>query len=891
MKKKNLLIALIALTLTLFSSCKPTSSSSSVISDDASSQVTTSSSKKEDDLPTTRPEVTTPAVSIHYYRYDGEYSPWCLWLWEDGGDGAIFKFNWKDEYGVVATYALSDIYKDSTDNSMGFIVRDADWNKDVSDDRFIDFKDYTIDNNGIYNIYLVCGNPTVYKSADEAPRVGILTSRFITDKRIKVVVSSDVSKIELYINNELYESQTPVSGVTNYYFDLKEEGQFDADYVVKATFVSDGLEYVKSINKYYLYKTDSFNNKYNYDGELGAIYTKEKTTFRVWSPVSTSIALNLYKNGTPASIKDKDGKSLGDDTVYKTVGMTKGEKGVFEAVVEEDLAGYYYTYVVTRNGLDKAEVVDPYAKSAGVNGLRGMIVDFSATNPLNWDDISYLNIERNHMTVYESHVSDVTSSSTWLGNKANAKLFKGMYEEGTTYSKDGVSVKTGFDHIKELGVNAVQLLPIFDQANDELDMDSFNWGYNPLNYNVLEGKYSSNPFDGYTRIKEFKELVMAYNKAGISIIMDVVYNHVNNAAASNFEALMPGYYFRYDNNDNLYNGSGCGNETASELAMMRKFMIDSTKFWTKEYKLGGFRFDLMGLHDIDTMNELASNLKTINPHIVIYGEPWTGGTSGLSDRLQAKQSNISKFEGYGAFNDKIRDSLIKGGLSGDSEKGWSTSTTAINYSSDLVSGILGKTGGYSSDPNKAVSYVTCHDNYTLYDRAKAAGVEDDVTIKKMAMLSNSIVFTSQGLSFMLAGEEFLRTKGGDHNSYQSSYEVNELDYSLKIKNSDMFNNYQKLISLKQNLSSLAYNSEEDIKNNIDVKVSDYKNVISYTLKDSVNNKEYIVIHSNIETSTESFRSFDLSGYTLYLDTIDSGKTLGANTRLSSYETLIACKTM
>ena len=399
--------------------------------------------------------------------------------------------------------------------------------------------------------------------------------------------------------------------------------------------------------------------------------------------------------------------------------------------------------------------------------------------------------------VYETHVSDITSSKTWKGSEANRYKFLGLIEENTTYTQDNTTVKTGFDHIKELGVNAVQLLPIFDQANDETSM-TFNWGYNPLNYNVLEGSYSSDPYDGYARIKEFKQVVQAFNEAGINVIMDVVYNHTSGLVGSNFDVLMPGYYYRYTNDGVASNGSGCGNETASEMPMYSRFMKDSTAFLASEYKLGGYRFDLMGLHDLDTMNELVSNLKTVNENIVVYGEPWTSGTTTLSSSKQSVQANGNKYEGFGQFNDQMRDALIKGGLSSDEQVGWVTSNSAGTASdvSKIIAGVKGITqaGVSITDPDKTVNYVTCHDNYTLYDRIHAAGVSENVD--KMATLANAVVLTSQGTAFILAGEEILRSKQGDKNSYESGYEINELDYSRKITYQDVFNNYKDLINFK-----------------------------------------------------------------------------------------------
>ena len=462
-------------------------------------------------------------------------------------------------------------------------------------------------------------------------------------------------------------------------------------------------------------------------------------------------------------------------------------------------------------------------------------------------------------------------------------------EEGTTYTENGVTVSTGFDHIKELGVNAVQLIPIFDQANDEIN-PSFNWGYNPLNYNSLEGVYSSNPYDGYAKIKEFKQVVKAFNLAGINIIMDVVYNHTNSVNGTNFDVLMPGYYYRYDGNGKAFNGSGCGNETASENLMMRKFMIDSAVFWADEYKLGGYRFDLMGLHDIETMNLLTAEVSKINPSITIYGEPWTGGTSGLSYGKQAVQNNANSFVGFGQFNDRIRDELIKGGLSGASEKSWISNTNAnTTIMENLISGIKGITKNAAfemTDPDKTVTYVTCHDNYTLYDRFKAAGITDETMVKQMAMLANSVVFTSQGTSFMLAGEEFLRTKQGNNNSYNSTYEVNELDYSLKVKHLDMFTNYQKLIELKQTVDGLHLGKDEN--KALLVEARESGNVIKYTITDKTNEKEYIIIHSN-GVNADSRASYDLTGYTLYLDTLNELSGELTSVKPKAFQTIIAYK--
>lgn len=832
------------------------------------------------------------SVQIHYARKDAKYDGWALWLWSyPGGEGKEYAFNGLDDYGAVASYPLST-WSDVKSGGLGFIVKSkGSWNsKDPDGDRIIDFNKVKKDENDVYHVYLQSGDKNIYMDTTLTVADEITSAKFENMKRILVQTNSEVSSYKVYEGTKELTSVTldNPSKTIRYTFPEGEQAKFDKAYKVSVVFAKSGETAEAPISINTLYKTTAFDTEYTYNGELGAIYSKESTTFKVWSPVSKKITLRIFNNGTPKSVDD----TRGSDEKFLEVDLEKGEKGVFSKTVEGDLAGKYYTYLVSNGTYNRKEIVDPYAYSTGVNGLRGMIVDFSSTNPTGWDSVNALALNRNNLTVYETHVADITSSSTWTNNAETRKLektFKGAMTEGTTYTEGGVTVKTGFDHIKELGVNAVQLIPVFDQANDEINM-SFNWGYNPANYNALEGGYSTNPYDGAVRIKEFKELVKAYNQNGMNIIMDVVYNHMNGAAGSPFDVLMPGYYFRYNSDGSLSNGSGCGNETASEMPMMRKFIVDSTCFWAKEYKLGGFRFDLMGLHDLDTMEQLTTQLKAINPNIVVYGEPWQGGTSTLADSKTAKQDNMANYKGYGAFNDKMRDALIKGGLNSADAKGWVTSTANPSSSdlSDIANGIIGAvkvSSGVVSDPNKVVNYVTCHDNYTLYDRIQAAGIKDAKTVKKMAMLANSVVFTSNGTSFMLAGEEFLRTKGGNSNSYNSTYKVNELDYSLKVKNLDMFANYQKLIALKKTNAGLALPSGQNNTVTVDTTKG---NVISYSFTDSVSGHTYKVFHVN-GANTSSLPKIDLSGYTLYLDTINSAKSLTASTQLEAYETLIAYK--
>ena len=845
---------------------------------------------------------------IHFEKKDqtdGKYN-YNLWLWQKDMAGADYQFNGTDDFGAYAKYKFSDFSTSLEASELGFIIKtNQPWDegptKDFDGDRFIDFTKLEHDKYGYYHVWLLSKDKNIYTTKDLSMKDKIESFEFSYNPEFKVLLivfttNNQMSDYTLYKNNEVILNKELALNNKNVFFSgakavsliLTELPDLTDEFKVEVTFKETNERLEMLCDNTGLFQSPEYEEKFYFDGELGAIYSPMSTEFRVWSPISSSVKLRVYDSGTPVSLN----KDLGNDT-HTDYDMEMNEKGVWISKVAGDLEGKYYTYIVTNNKYRNKEICDPYAKSCGVNGIRGMIVDFNKTNPANWDKVKLHEYNSNELTVYETHIADLTSSKSWGGTKENSRKFKGFYEAGTTYTENGVTVSTGFDHIKELGVNAVQILPFFDAANDEVNCE-FNWGYNPLNYNSLDGSYSSNPYDGYVRIKEFKELIKAYNEAGINIIMDVVYNHVNSLPGSAFDVLMPGYYYRYSN-DKPSNGSGCGNETASERAMYRKFMIDSTEFWASEYKLGGFRFDLMGIHDIETMNKLTDNLhKNVSSYVTVYGEPWAGGTTALpSTSTPATQANMHKYEGYGCFNDKMRDALIKGGLNSAASKGWVTNDKAssmgdLNTIVDGIRGIIIPNQDGTIEQEKCVNYVTCHDNFTLYDRIKAAGITDEDTIKKMAMLANSVVFTSQGTTFMLAGEEFLRTKNGNSNSYNASYELNALDYSLKVKNLDMFHNYQKLIALKQNKSLLSKSNQDCAK--IEVKLSDDGSMFYFDLIDSANNEAYRIIHCN--GNLKAGTTMNLEGYSLYLDTLNiDGLALNSKTSLSAYQTLIVKKAL
>lgn len=825
----------------------------------------------------------TGNLYIHYFRDKADYKGWSLWLWEfPQRVGRQYEFTTKDSYGALAIIPLSDWTKDAIYNNIGLIVKSTEsWIKKDGSDKVIKFYKMSADKNKNYHVYIRENDNELYAN-EKLERIGIFDyARFTDFKSVVVRTYEPISGFNITQDGHKIMEKNFDKPVTEFEVKLNQEISLKYDYKVEVKIVRNKSLVHRRIRFTELYKTERFKNEFKCDEELGAICDEKSTTFKVWSPVSRKIILRVYKSGTPTTIDEKNGS----DEIILEEEMKKAENGVFFAKISRNLHGFYYTYVVSNDVYKSREIVDIYAKSTGINGIRGMVVDFSKIKSEDLSSLKPLEYDPKHLVVYETHIADISSSKSWSNdpkNKRYSKTFLGACLEGTKYSENNRTVSTGFDHIKELGVNAVQFLPIFDQTNDEIKM-SFNWGYNPLNYNVLEGGYSLDPYNGETRISEFKHLVKKYHEAGIKIIMDVVYNHVYAAVGSNFDVLMPGYYFRYDGKV-LSNASGCGNETASDMPMFRKFMIDSVMFWAKEYKIGGFRFDLMAIHDIETMNLLAKALHDYDKNIVIYGEPWCADCSQLDPELACHKGNANKFKGYGFFSDSMRDSLIRTNQE-IVHSGWCANNLcpSIDDQERIVQGIKG-TSYDVLDPNKIVNYASCHDNRTLYDRVIFNDKTKEKDAKRVAMLANSIVLTSNGISFILAGEEFLRSKGGSDNSYNSPYSVNELDYSLKIKNFDMFKNYQKLIKLKQNVDELALEEQFNTLLKVD---SSLVNVISYELNDKDGHK-YKVFHVNGYRTNKPV-IVDLEGWNLYLDTINPYKELSNSTMLIPYETLISYK--
>jgi pullulanase len=532
-----------------------------------------------------------------------------------------------------------------------------------------------------------------------------------------------------------------------------------------------------------------------YDGnDLGVTYTKGATTFKVWAPDAEAVKVRLYNTG-----------SGGNETL--DILMDKESNGVWKTIFRTDIKNKYYTFKILHQGKWLAETPDPYAKAVGVNGRRGMVVDMKDTNPEGWEsDKGPVVKHPTDILLYESHVRDLSVSNN-SGIKHKGK-FLGIAETGTK-SPDGLS--TGLDHLKELGVTHLHLLPAFDfNSVDEANPEGkYNWGYDPLNYNVPEGSFSTNPNDGNVRIKEFKQMVQALHANGLGVIMDVVYNHTSGRDTP-FNLTAPDYYYRKNPDGSYSDASGCGNETASERPMMRKFMIESVVYWAKEYHVDGFRFDLMGVHDIETMNAISDALHKINPSIIIYGEGWTAGACPIPETKRAVKKNAHLLDRIAAFSDDLRDGL-RGPYNDVRETGFVSAKkgTAESVKFGIVASVAHpqidyKAVNYSKEPWAAepyhtVSYVSCHDDNTLFDRLKIGNpIATEAELIKMDKLAQCVVLTSQGIPFLHSGAELLRTKQGMANSYKSPDAINEIDWSRKSKYGAVFNYYKALTALRKN---------------------------------------------------------------------------------------------
>lgn len=772
-----------------------------------------------------------------YWTYPGVIENADVWVWWDGKEGSGYLFH-ECDYGVKAVINVPENIE-----QVGFIVRrdcsepgGSAWGtatKDYAEDRFA-----VIEGEDTY-IYLKSGDAAQYSSTDGGKTLVMI-------KKFTLAGMTDFHKIQY--------SLTPKTTISSYKQVKVYEGDKQLTIVSVSTMgkeattgiieVDEELDISKSyrveIEEYgekpvvptKIFDSEYFINNYTYDGDdLGAIISGNSTTFKVWAPTASKVVLNLFTAGNGGS-------------AYKNIEMTKAEKGVWQHTEVDCGHGTYYTYTVTTS-VGTQEAVDPYAKAAGLNGNRGMVVDLSLTNPENWtDDFETGITSYSEAVIWEVHVRD-------FSNKIASSNYKGKYlaftEKGLVNSS---GVPVGIDYLVELGITHVHLLPVYDYATvDEANPDSqFNWGYDPKNYNVPEGSYSTDPYHGEVRIKEYKQMVQALHDAGIGVIMDVVYNHTYDANSS-FNKIVPYYYYRYTATGANSSASGCGNDTASERYMFGKFMVDSVSYWAKEYNLDGFRFDLMGLHDLQTMQEVESAVHTINPEAIIYGEGWTMGST-ITGEAQANQTNISKITptnnaigGIAVFNDAIRDGL-KGSVFSATSTGYISGNTSNDTIAKVQFGIRGGTGtgiGWAVKNAMVVNYMSAHDNNTLWDKLLLSN-PNNTEAERIAMnkLGAGILMISKGMPFIHAGEEMLRTKDGDENSYKSSDAINNIDWETLKPGTGVYETmqyYKGLIAMRK-----AYSIFQSTTGSVSITFNSLSGgAMAVLFNDNTSNKKAIVI--------------------------------------------------
>ncbi len=775
-------------------------------------------------------------LKLHYHRADGNYDGWSVWLWDDGGDGADYAFV-EEDGEMVATKVIAPGI-----TSEGFIVRTADWTKDVDADQFIDISEMV---SGTVHVYVESGVEGYTKEYSEDAVTGtkLTNAKYNEDQTITVLMTGeldgDLKDIFTVKGSEGEFAITEVSAGENFEYILTLADSLDLTKSYTVTY--DGNEYPIVLPN--LYSTEDFEKEYTYTGDdLGATWTSEKTTFRVWAPTADAVKVNLYASGTE-----------GTDDLLEQLEMTADVNGTWVAEKEGDLNGTYYTYLVDI-GEEQKEACDPYARTTGVNGARAMIIDLASTNPEGWDTDTdpHADMTYNDAVIYELHVRDLSSDSS--SGITNVGKFLGLTETGTTTAS---GIPTGLDHIKDLGITHLHLMPIYDYGSvDEtaLDKPQFNWGYDPVNYNVPEGSYSTDPYNGEVRVKEMKQMVKALHDNGVSVVMDVVYNHVYNASAFNFNLIVPGYFSRVDEEGNYSNGSGCGNDTASERSMVKKYIVDSVNYWADEYHIDGFRFDLVGLIDTETVNEIVEEVHKNHPNVIFYGEGWTMDTTLTKEGYTlATQVNSTETPNFAYFSDTIRDAL-KGNVFNTSETGFISGASGLEDTIEQC--FMGLSPTWCTTPAQSINYASCHDNLTLMDRITRStpnvSIEDRI---KMNNLAAAVYLTAEGIPFMQAGEEMLRSKlksgvGFDENSYASPDSVNSLKWDTLNDEQYMnvYNYYKGLIAFRKEHAALRLTNAEDVKAHVTPIDGLDANVVAFQIDGDVENEisdgMFIIFNAN-----------------------------------------------
>ena len=797
-------------------------------------------------------------VTIHYHRLADDYTSedgmkaWDIWGWADGVNGAAYPFTEHDDYGLIAKYTL----KGSGMSTPQFIVRyggDSWEAKDPNDEnRTIPQSAITVNADGTASaeIWLVQGDTTIYTNGTLYDAKGTIVSAEMTDfntitvklnKALTIDKPADAVSVEGVKIKDVKASGNTVTITT--------ADNLDVTKAYKVTIEDYGTQ---TVSLGAVVRSDAFDKKYAYDGDdLGVTYKAEKSTFKLWAPTATKVTLRLYADSTDPKAAQTDAVTL----------EKSGKKGVWTFAVDKDLKDYAYDYELTFADGTVNTSADPYATAAVANGERSVVLSDKEKGDAG--KRMALFSKPTDAIITEANVRDMTINPSSGVSEANRGKYLGFVEEGTTVDGKQGAAPTGIDYLKSLGVTHVQIMPVYDYGSVDETGDlsygaQYNWGYDPENYNVPEGSYSSDPSDPSARVKEMKQMVSGLHKNGLYVVMDVVYNHVYNASEHAFNKTVPGYYFRYDANGNLTNGSGCGNDVASERAMARKYIVDSVKYWATEYNVDGFRFDLMGLIDQTTMNQVRAALDEIDPSILVIGEGWDM-TDAIGNR-ETTQPNASKVKGVAFFNDSLRDA-IKGSVFSDEDTGFiagkadkenliATNVLGCNNEREGIDE-NGHCNNGTADTNyggadQVVQYVEIHDNLTLYDKlVKSAPNDSEETRLARAKLADSLILLSQGITDMQFGQEFLRTKGGNGNSYNAGDAVNAIDWNRTVEQAGSVNYVKGLIALRKSIKNLHLSSYDDITKNMTV-LQQSDGVVAYQLKDG--SDTYVVVFNANESA-------------------------------------------
>ncbi|MBU1077772.1 MAG: type I pullulanase [Spirochaetes bacterium] len=761
-------------------------------------------------------------VTVHYYRFIKDYAEWNLWIWPKGADGRMQKADGSDAFGMIFKIDPGAL---NGPEEIGFIIRKGNWeSKDIDRDRFLNVKKDQ-------EFWLIQGDENIYSSKPSlTPKI---VSAVLDGKdTVKIILSKKVNSKEINPNTVkiLNKNKKPVQikkifkgyiiqPIDSFNITLKEDLTLSDDQAVYTVQIKGFQEKNLMMGKVLS------DNKFYSKKDLGVLYKKEASTFRIFAPTAVKVSLQIYQSVT--------------DTAPETFFLNKDAKGIWEATVSMDLHGKYYTYKVylKEESIPKEEVVDIYSKCNTGKYNRGMIIDdktpVSGSPGFNISD----------SIIYELHIRDFTIDKN-SGIKNRGK-FLGMTESGKKFN----GFSTGLDHLSDLGVNVVQIMPIQDFDNNEEDQNTYNWGYMPSSFNSPDGWFASDSKDD-SRVREFKKAVDVLHKKGIKVTMDVVYNHTSPNAS--FQKIVPDYYFRMKPDGSFYNGSGCGNEFQTEFPMAQKYILDSLKYWVKEYKIDGFRFDLMGLIDIGTMTLIAKELKKINKNILVYGEPWSAGETPTKQTLKGTQ----KGKGFSVFNDHFRDS-IKGSVF-NMDPGYIQGKADGDTVTKIKKGITGSIDDFTLIPLESINYVACHDNHTLWDRINLSlkqnndPANDNEKIKRnMQKLAGALVLLSQGIPFLHSGQEMCRSKKGDENSYNKDDSVNQIYWNLKEEYNDVFQYYKGLIAIRKAHPAFKLKKGSTVKKELKFIDAPY-GCIAWRIKDRKDKWKDILILINPHRTGQAF---------------------------------------